>query len=92
MNAAAMTMPSQKLHAVADQDHEPGASAVADGRCVAVQCVVVLGFIALVRVGVVTMRVAPQHELFEQEERQQADEHRQHHLRRLTRFQRMRQS
>ena len=56
-----------------------------------VQRVLVLGFVRVVDVRVVAVRVTPQHELLEQEEREQAGEHGDHHALGAAVFERVRQ-
>ncbi len=80
---------AEVVHAGADQDHEPGAPLI--GAAVQVQRVLVLGLLRVVDVVIVSVGVTPQHELFQQEEREQADQHGDHHALRSAIFERMRQ-
>ena len=80
---------AEVVHAGADQDHEPGAPLI--GAAMHVQRVLVLGLLRVVDVVIVAVGVAPQHELFQQEEREQADQHGDHHALRAAFLERVRQ-
>ena len=77
------------MNAVADQDHQSGTAAI--DACVAVQRMIVLRFVVARHVLLMAVRVAPQHELLEQKEGEQADQHDFHHVIDAPRFERMRQ-
>ena len=68
---------AEVMHAGADQDHEPRSTLVR--AAVHVQRVGVLGFFRVVDVEIVSVGVAPQHELLQQEKGEQADQHGDHH-------------
>ena len=76
------------VHAGADEDHEAGTTLV---RPVRMQRMLVLRLFGVVLVRGVAVRVAPQNELFQREEREETREHRGHHPLGIARLERVRQ-
>jgi hypothetical protein len=77
------------VHAGANEDHEPRASLV----CAAVhmQRMRVFGFLRIVDVVIVSVGVAPQHKLLQQEKSEKTDQHGNHYTLRAAFLERMRQ-
>ena len=76
------------VHAGTDEDHEAGTTLV---RPVRMQRMLVLRLFGVVLVRGVAVRVAPENELFQREEREEAHEHRGHYPLGIARLERVRQ-